>query len=91
MDYQCHANSGCTNSACRRGTGAVSRQVRNSCSCAQPAAESFYQHLSHLPLAMGYVPTQQFQDTFELCRGFQLGTIFPELCKPFCGKGGRCR
>lgn len=91
MDYHYRANSGCANSACRRGTSAVSKQTRSSCGCAQTDMADFYQHLSHLPLAMGYVPTQHFQDTFELCRGFQLGTIFPELCKPFCGKGGRCR
>ena len=38
--------------------------------------------------AMGYVPMQHFEATYELSRGFMLGTIFPELCKPFCGKGG---
>ncbi|MFQ7549658.1 MAG: spore coat associated protein CotJA [Blautia marasmi] len=29
--------------------------------------------------------------TFELCKALQMGTIFPELCKPFCGKRGGCR
>ncbi|MDD3279499.1 MAG: spore coat associated protein CotJA [Lachnospiraceae bacterium] len=37
---------------------------------------------------MGYVPNQQFGKTFELCKALQVGTIFPELYKPFCGKGG---
>ncbi|MDD7738573.1 MAG: spore coat associated protein CotJA [Fusicatenibacter sp.] len=42
--------------------------------------------------AMAYVPMQQFEQTYDLAVGFQMGTIFPELCKPFCGKGGRgCR
>lgn len=46
--------------------------------------------LGILPLAMGYVPWQHYHHTFELCKGLQVGTIFPELCKPFCGKrGGR--
>ncbi|RXS76722.1 spore coat associated protein CotJA [Blautia faecicola] len=44
-----------------------------------------------LPLAMAYVPMQKFGKVYEPARGFQLGTIFPELCKPFCGKGGECR
>lgn len=44
-----------------------------------------------LPLAMGYVPCQKYGELFDLCKGFHLGTIFPDLCKPFCGKGGRCR
>ena len=40
---------------------------------------------------MAYVPMQKFGKVYEPARGFQLGTIFPELCKPFCGKGGGCR
>ncbi|MFR8171144.1 MAG: spore coat associated protein CotJA [Marvinbryantia sp.] len=47
--------------------------------------------LAGMPLAMAYVPWQPaFCDTFPLCRALQTGTIFPELCKPFCGRrGGR--
>ncbi|HIS80343.1 MAG TPA: spore coat associated protein CotJA [Candidatus Scatomonas merdavium] len=48
-----------------------------------------YRHLDdHLPLAMGYVPFQKWGETFELCKALQMGTIFPVLCRPFCGKGG---
>ena len=50
-----------------------------------------YTHADELPLTMAYVPCQKFCHTFELCKGFQMGTIFPELCKPFCGKRGGCR
>lgn len=46
--------------------------------------------LAGMPLAMAYVPWQTFSHTFELCKAFQAGTIFPELCKPFCGKRGGC-
>lgn len=47
---------------------------------------------SSLPAAMGYVPFQKWSAPFDLCKGLQLGTIFPDLCKPFCGKGGAvCR
>lgn len=50
-----------------------------------------YHHLSEAdaPLAMSYVPYQQWSTTFEPCKGLQAGTIFPCLYKPFCGKGGR--
>lgn len=48
-------------------------------------------HWGDLPPAMGYVPIQRFGETFDLRKGYQMGTIFPELCKPFCGKGGGCR
>ena len=50
-----------------------------------------YEHLTEAdaPLAMGYVPYQHWDRTFEPCRGLKAGTIFPCLYKPFCGKGGR--
>lgn len=32
--------------------------------------------------AMAYVPYQEFAPTFELKKALQVGTIFPELCKP---------
>lgn len=56
----------------------------------QPESD-FFQHADQLPLAMGYVPDQKFQKTFDLSRALSYGTIFPELCKPFCGKRGVCR
>ena len=42
------------------------------------------------PLAMAYVPWQQWNQTYDLDRGLAAGTIFPELDKPFLGvrKGG---
>lgn len=52
-----------------------------------------YDHLTEAdaPLAMGYVPYQYWDTTFEPCKGLQTGTIFPCLHKPFCGKGGKNR
>ncbi len=41
-------------------------------------------------LAMAYVPIQQWEKPYEIEKGLQVGTIFPELDKPFLGKGG-CR
>lgn len=52
---------------------------------------NLYKHADHLPLTMAYVPMQHFSCTFSLQKGLSCGTIFPELCKPFCGKGGGCR
>ena len=40
-------------------------------------------------VAMAYVPWQQWQNIYEICRGFEQGTIFRDLDKPFTGKGGR--
>ena len=50
-----------------------------------------YEHLKHLPLAMAYVPDQEFDTTYDWCYALKVGTIFPQLCKPFCGKRGVCR
>ncbi|HJB27869.1 MAG TPA: spore coat associated protein CotJA [Candidatus Blautia faecavium] len=52
---------------------------------------SMYQHLSSFPLAMAYVPEQSFSETFKLSYALQAGTIFPDLCKPFCGRRCVCR
>ena len=70
------------------------RKDRN-CDCVMPGASSkdkeMYEHLQHLPDAMAYVPCQTFDTTFDLCYALSVGTIFPQLCKPFCGKRGGCK
>ena len=43
------------------------------------------------PLAMAYVPWQQWRDLYEPCKALERGTLFMELDKPFLGKGGRTR
>lgn len=57
----------------------------SSCGCTQ---NSMFDKLDTLPVAMGYVPLTHFDKTFDLCTALQRGTIFPDLFKPFCGKGG---
>lgn len=44
--------------------------------------------LQDLPIAMAYVPWQRWQNLYEHCKGFQRGTIFEDLTKPFYGRGG---
>lgn len=41
-----------------------------------------------VPLAMGYVPWQNFECTYEPAQALKAGTIFPELDKPFFGRRG---
>lgn len=41
-----------------------------------------------VPLAMGYVPWQNFECTYEPAQALHAGTIFPELDKPFYGRRG---
>lgn len=37
------------------------------------------------PVAMAYVPWQEWNHVYEIEKGFEIGTIFPELNKPFTG------
>lgn len=36
--------------------------------------------------AMAYIPFQQWDDTYEVSTGYNAGTIFPVLNKPFYGR-----
>lgn len=63
--------------------------LRRENTCSDKIEETdIYTHADQLPLAMAYVPFQRFSNTFNLQKGLEMGTIFPELCKPFCGKRG---
>lgn len=42
-----------------------------------------------LELAMAYVPWQKFKTTYEPAKALKIGTIFPELDKPFLGRRGK--
>ena len=44
--------------------------------------------LKGMPLAMGYVPWQNYSCTYEPAEAMHAGTIFPELDKPFLGRKG---
>lgn len=75
----------CTPTQPRSDTACCPIQSRSATPCcAQPVSMK-------KPLAMGYVPMQEWRDLYPICKGLQVGTIFAELCKPFCGKGGACR
>lgn len=56
---------------------------RKHCSC-----EHHADVLTGMPLAMAYVPWQKWCEIYDICEGFSRGTIFCELDKPFCGRGG---
>ena len=46
--------------------------------------------LSGMPLAMAFVPWQNWRAIYDVEKGFHCGTIFEELNKPFRGTGGYC-
>ena len=69
--------------------------VRNTtgCSCTIPGVKEkkheMFSHLQYLEPAMAYVPYQDFTTTYDLGYALKVGTVFPQLCKPFCGKRGK--
>lgn len=63
--------------------------VQPKAECRMAAPEQVQERpFSQWPVAMGYVPMQMWSQPVSLCRGLQAGTIFADLDKPFCGKGG---
>lgn len=44
--------------------------------------------LRGMPLAMAYVPWQEWQNLYSAEKGFCRGTIFEDFDKPFLGTGG---
>ena len=40
-------------------------------------------------VAMAYAPFQQFSSTYTPEKGLEMGTIFPDLDKPFLGGGSK--
>lgn len=86
-----YSHKGCQNN-CTCGSAGPQSSVRNSCCAPQPShKESCHVPEQEHPLAMAYVRIQEFGSTFPLCKSLQVGTIFPDLCKPFCGKRGVCK
>ena len=83
MQNRSRQNSSCMNNQ---------KDQKEGCSCKMPGiavSGNVFSSEASVP-AMAYVPCQEFAPTFELQKALQVGTIFPELCKPFCGRrGGR--
>ena len=63
-------------------TTVVERTVRD-CDCDLSAAEQ-------LPVTMGYVPVQDWCNTYDTQTALCRGSLFPELYKPFWGSRGDC-
>lgn len=47
--------------------------------------------LSNKPLAMAYVPWQEFENVLEAGCGLKQGTIFEDLIYPFVGSQAACQ
>lgn len=58
------------------------------CGCDKYETEDM---LSGMPLAMAYVPWQEWQNVYDACAGLKKGTIFGELIYPFLYASPVCR
>ncbi len=66
----------------RENTEPRGRERSRSCGCRREDP------LRGMALAMAYVPWQPWGEIYDVCEGFQSGTIFEDLDKPFLGRGG---
>lgn len=83
MNHVQRGDCGCSAPAGEsRETERRERRISKGCGCRKEDP------LYGMPLAMAYVPWQTWRDIFDICEGFQTGTIFEELDKPFVGRGG---
>lgn len=59
--------------------------------CNTGCMDSQWANIDTFPVAMGYVPWQFWETTYEPDKALEVGTIFPELNKPFLGWKGACK
>ena len=64
-------------------------QMRRGCGRPYNTTCGMGNHIDHMEPAMAYVPCQNFAMTYDLSYALKVGTVFPQLCKPFCGKRGK--
>lgn len=88
--YNCRQNaSHCCTQDCSSSLNHMNA-CSNSIKTQNTGYGNLYGKIDYLPLGMAYVPTQYYDHIFDLNRGLKEGTIFPELCLPFCGKRRKC-
>ena len=65
----------------------------NECKCSTSSRSNYYSMdvLGQFPIAMAYVPWQEWRNLYTCEQAIQRGTVFAELDKPFMGMGGCCR
>lgn len=56
--------------------------------CAVTSRQPDHSTLAAYPIAMAYVPWQEWHFIYDVEKGLHCGTIFKELHKPFSGTGG---
>lgn len=75
--------------ACAMPTPYCARRTANDGICSDTVGVTADSICGNTVLAMAYVLIQQFENLYEIEEGFDRGTVFPELDKPFMGGGCR--
>lgn len=76
-------NNGCMKDCCKKNNGCdADSSMHNDPLCG-------------MPIGIGYVPWQQWEEIYDVCNALKAGTMFPSLNLPFygcvphnCGKKG---
>ena len=93
QNQQRQRRQGCNSNGGRRAAMQNSNRDarRNPCDREETSANTDRRDsLSELPIAMAYVPWQEWRDIYNPDRALSRGTIFEELDLPFRGAGGGC-
>jgi len=95
QNYNYRSNDYMRRSQCHRpATPAPTRIEREYTACCEedhPTHTCSHDSLNNLPIAMAYVPWQEWKKIYAAEKALCRGTIFEELDKPFLGKGGCCK
>ncbi|MDD3193926.1 MAG: spore coat associated protein CotJA [Oscillospiraceae bacterium] len=74
----------------RRANAAERVNYQRTATSPQAACECDLSAAELLPVTMGYVPVQEWCNTYDTQTALCRGTLFPELFKPFVGSRGGC-
>lgn len=74
---------GCGEMSMKSDCGCASVSRRNNCDCGDRN-----EHMRHMPVGIGYVPMQKWEEMYDPATALCQGTAFPSLNLIFCGKRG---
>lgn len=69
---------------CKNHSNCTKNNQNNNSAAFQSGDSCPYQGIDRMPLAMAYVPWQQWKNLYDPAKGLRVGTIFQELDLPFC-------
>ena len=85
---------GCKEMQMKSDCGCGEMSMKSDCSCASVSRRSNCdcgdknEHMRHMPVGIGYVPMQKWEEMYDPATALCQGTSFPCLNLIFCGKRG---